>query len=385
MKRWLPGLAVTLTGLVSITTWLFAAESRGTRPPGGYGAPPAIPAHATPTRATSDAIRNEAFARAAVRLAPDDPFAAPAPMPADDPLAAALVTCEFVTSPPSGTTPKFECALPGGEVVKVKYGRNPEIHAEAAATRLLSRLGWAADSVTIVPRLRCYGCPRLPFMTMRLRTLPLVPYLVPARHDGGYTGFEMVAVERKFPAPAIETDTQEGCGWWELKRSRVDRADIDAFRLLALFLAHWDNKGSNQRLVCLDEQGERGQGRGEDYCSRPLLMIHDLGATFGPSKVNLARWRQAPIWSDAAACQASMRTLPYRGATFSDVQISEGGRQRLLEQLGTLTAADVRAVFAAARFPEYHSSTDDEHDLDEWTSAFMHRVAMIADAGPCPT
>ena len=58
--------------------------------------------------------------------------------------------------------------LDGGEVVKVKYNRNPEIQAEVAATRLVSRLGFGADRVEIVPRLRCYGCPRFPFLTMRL-------------------------------------------------------------------------------------------------------------------------------------------------------------------------------------------------------------------------
>ena len=30
------------------------------------------------------------------------------------------------------------------------------------------------------------------------------------------------------------------------------RADLDALRLLARVLAHWDNKSENQRLVCLD-------------------------------------------------------------------------------------------------------------------------------------
>lgn len=45
------------------------------------------------------------------------------------------VSCRFVVRKPSGTTPKFHCELPDGRVVKVKYGANAELHAEAAATR----------------------------------------------------------------------------------------------------------------------------------------------------------------------------------------------------------------------------------------------------------
>src|SRR5215210_3347248 len=44
------------------------------------------------------------------------------------------IDCRFTTHEVSGTTPKFYCELPGGEVVKVKYGTgNPELRAEVAA------------------------------------------------------------------------------------------------------------------------------------------------------------------------------------------------------------------------------------------------------------
>ena len=36
------------------------------------------------------------------------------------------------------------------------------------------------------------------------------------------------------------------------------RAHVDALRLLAVFLAHWDNKAENQRLVCLSETWPQG-------------------------------------------------------------------------------------------------------------------------------
>ena len=50
-----------------------------------------------------------------------------------------------------GTTPKFDCERPGNDVIRVKYGRgNPELHAEIAATRLLSALGFGADRMFVV-------------------------------------------------------------------------------------------------------------------------------------------------------------------------------------------------------------------------------------------
>jgi hypothetical protein len=70
--------------------------------------------------------------------------------------------CHFQLSDLGGTTPKFRCALDDGSEVRVKYGFGSEIPAEAAATRLLAVLGFGADRVTLVERLRCYGCPREP-------------------------------------------------------------------------------------------------------------------------------------------------------------------------------------------------------------------------------
>ena len=291
-----------------------------------------------------------------------------------------LLPCRFIPEEPSGTSAKFSCVLEGGQIVKVKYGRNPEIQAEAAGTRLLRALGFAADDVTIVPRVRCYGCPRFPFLTMQVLSLARATSVLGANgHDDGYTDFEWAAVERKFPATPIETDTQQGWAWWELKASQAPRADVDALRLLAVFLAHWDNKSSNQRLVCLD----RPAPAPEQPCARPLLMIQDLGATFGPTKVNLARWRDLPVWADRRTCTVSMHSLPYQGASFTDVQISEEGRLQLARGLSALDDRGVAGLFADARFPEFYSGTDDTRDLNAWTAAFRARVDQIETAGPC--
>jgi len=296
----------------------------------------------------------------------------------------APLTCRFLAEAPTGTSAKFDCVLPSGEVVKVKYGRNPEVAAEVAATRLVEALGFAADRMTIAPRVRCDGCPRFPFFAMRLLQFTgLRTRYPPHGSDEGYSDFEWVAIERKFPAAAIETIDVKGWAWWELKhvdpRIGTPREDLDALRLLAVFLAHWDNKAENQRLVCLDEPAALDRP-----CLRPLAMMQDLGATFGPSKLNLHRWHDMPVWADRASCTVSMRHLPWGGATFPDAQISEAGRAHLARRLMAITNDDVRALFQAARFPEHYSATDDAKDLEAWTAAFRDRVEQIASA-TCPT
>ena len=287
-------------------------------------------------------------------------------------------TCRFVPAAPSGTSAKFDCVVEGGEILKVKYGRNPEIHAETAATALLRMLGYPADRVTIVPRLRCYGCPRFPFLVSYLEDVFSLP-LRGADDRDGFAEFEWVSVEQRFPAPSIETEDQKGWSWWELDRSLAPRADVDALRLTAMFLAHWDNKGENQRLVCLD-----GPPPGPNaHCERPLALIQDVGATFGPSKVNLARWRNMPVWRDRASCTISMAAFPFAGASFPDARISEAGRAKLAARLTAIADADVARVFTDARFPQFQVGTDDEGDLKAWVEAFRYRADQIVNVH-CP-
>jgi hypothetical protein len=218
---------------------------------------------------------------------------------------------------------------------------------------------------------------RLLFLT---RTHPWYPE---QGNEDGYSEFEWAAIERKFDAAPIELVDRKGWGWWELDRvdSRLgaSRTDLDAFRLMAVFLAHWDNKDENQRLVCRDTPADP-----DTPCARPLLMMQDVGATFGPTKANVGRWAALPIWSDRATCSVSMRALPFRGATFPDARLTEAARLQVMRQLAAIPEDQVRGLFAAARFPEHYSSTNDDEDLDRWHGAFRDRVRQIMDGGPCP-
>ena len=81
--------------------------------------------------------------------------------------------------------------------------------------------------------------------------------------DDDYEEFEWVAVEQKFAARPIETEKEKGWAFFELdavdpSKGGAPRAHVDALRLLAVFLAHWDNKPENQRLVCLSKTWPEG-------------------------------------------------------------------------------------------------------------------------------
>jgi hypothetical protein len=350
-------------------------------PPGSHQSQAADRVPSEPSIATR--LRDDALRRARTRVGdfnrdaliaePHDPKAV---------LTRDEVSCTFVPHAPGGTSLKFDCVLDDGEVIRVKYGHQPEIHAEVAATRLLTSLGYAADHVYMVPRVHCRGCPVNPFVTM----LFLDAIGEPGKHvrpagDGDQRDFEWVSVERKFDAAPIEDETRQGWAWWELKNVEASRVDLDALRLLAVFLAHWDNKADNQRLVCNDESF----GEGAQACRDSVLMIQDVGATFGPTKVNLSRWRHMPIWADRATCAVSMHAMPYRGATFVDTQITEPARVRVGTELASFSDAELRKWFSDARFPQFYESTDDRKDLDAWVAAYRDRVGQILNAGPCPT
>ena len=282
-----------------------------------------------------------------------------------------LTTCTFLPSDISGTTPKFDCKLESGEKVKVKYGWTREIPVEVAVTRLLDALGFGADHMSRVDTLRCFGCVISPF---HVRSVAQKLHLGDAfdRHIDYHHAIDFVnvAVERKMKGHSVETGMTKGWDFHEL--SKIDpakggatRAEVDAMRLMAVFLNHWDNKGPNQRLLCEGDQ--------KAPCDHPLAMLQDTGSDLGPNKMNLDHWRERPIWSDAASCTLSMKGLPYDGATFPDVRITEAGRRLLADRLAPLSHDQIRALFTAAGF----------EDVDGWTAAFEDKVRQIAQRKGC--
>lgn len=102
-------------------------------------------------------------------------------------------------------------------------------------------------------------------------------------------------------------------------------------------------------------------------------------------KIDLQNWRQAPIWSDPAACRVSVKTLPFGGGTFPDHLISEEGRQLTVTLLRQLTPAQLRALFIDSGVTRFNHVLAEAREPDAWVAAFTAKVNDMASAGPCPT
>jgi hypothetical protein len=363
-------LALTVAGAGACQRRPAAAA---TLPPGDYT--PRVPDSVLPPPAEGvTAWRDEALRRSRVWLPPPIPvgeFAFATNPPGTFPEDADLL-CRFLPRSSDGLTPKFQCVLAGGQVVKVKYGQaNRETRAEVAGSRLAKALGFGADDMSVVGRVRCFGCPSYPY--------PKFPWWDSLFADyGRYADFEAPVIERLFDGLEIRTPEREGWGFDEL--ARVDasqggatRAELDALRLFAVFLNHWDAKPDNQRLVCLPGAAAAG------HCAQPFALIHDFGATFGPRGANLEGWTRRALFTDPAECTVSMSDLPFRGASFTDTRISEGGRSLLAAQLQQLRPGQVRDLFRAARFEGFGGGT-----IEQWATAFEERTRQVVDRPACP-
>ena len=284
----------------------------------------------------------------------------------------ATVTCDYFDKELSGASPKFACRLPDGDELKVKYGAaNGEVYGEVVASRLLWALGFGADHMYSV-RVICRGCPE------KVGGL---------RRENGERIVDPAAVERKFPGRELADEW----AWDELELVDEEAggatvAERDAFKLLAVLLQHSDSKAKNQRLVCAG--GASAKNKAE--CRIPLMMIQDLGVTFGRANatnyqprasVNLAEWKQLPIWKGPTGCVGKL-SGSWTG-TLKDPVIGEAGRQLLADLLRQLSDQQIRDMFEAARVhlrprdPE--SSRSGLPDVDEWVTAFKQKRAEIVE------
>lgn len=329
--------------------------------------------------------RIDALSRAAVWHAP--PPIAKASFETD-PKQPREISCTFEITQLGGTAPKFDCRTAKGERIRVKYGRSPEVPSEVASAKLLHALGFGADTVTLFERVRCYGCPNEPFMTMKTLGFAGAEKLYGKVMDPTeFKDFEWAAVERRHEGRPIETEEVEGWAFFELdvideKKGGAARAHVDALRLLAVLLSHWDNKSENQRLTCLSEK----DGAEDGTCVKPFAMMQDVGAAWGPRKVDLPEWEKVPMWADRASCKASMDSLPYHGATFNPVTITEAGRRHLGGLLSQLSEQQIEALFRSSRFDQATGLFGGvkSSPIPDWVRAFRGKVRQITDGPPCP-
>jgi hypothetical protein len=95
--------------------------------------------------------------------------------------------------------------------------------------------------------------------------------------------------------------------------------------------------------------------------------------------VNYDAWTARPIWQDERACLVHMQSMPYEGVLFPPTVISEAGRALLADRLTQLSAAQIRTLFAAARFPDPVTGVEPAADFTPWVKTFQAKVAQIAD------
>ena len=281
------------------------------------------------------------------------------------------VTCDYLDKELTGASPKFACRLPDGDELKVKYGgANGEVYAEVAASRLLWALGFGADRMYSV-RVVCRGCPET---------------FGGIRRSNGERILDPAAVERKLS----QRELADRWEWDELEQTDqsvggATRAERDALKLLAVLLQHSDSKPVQQRIVCLDEDASEGA-----RCATPLMMVNDLGITFGRANtwnkqprgsVNLAEWAKLPIWKDRQACIGNLAGS-WTG-TLKNPVISEAGRQFLADLLVQLSDEQLRDMFETARInlrtraPE--TARGGFATVDEWVSAFKQKRTEIVE------
>jgi len=279
--------------------------------------------------------------------------------------AGATVTCDYVEEKSSGNSAKFTCVIPPDQKVHVKYGRtNGEVFAEVAASRLFWALGFGAERNYPV-RVECRGCP-------------------PALVDSDFG-----TIERLHAGQDIQTSTRYGWSWEELDElepgpAAAERDARNALKLLAVLVQHTDSKPEQQRLLCPNDGSPKA-------CPDPLLMVHDLGQTFGRANlfnrdssgsVNLHNWATSPIWKDPAHCVAGLAKS--QTGSLGDPVISEGGRRFLADLLVQLTDAQIHDLFDVARFSERTLKTPgDSSTVDEWVGAFKAKRDEIVTA-KCP-
>jgi len=266
------------------------------------------------------------------------------------------------------------------DVVKVKYGReNGEVYGEVLATRLLWALGFGADRIYPV-KVVCRGCSSDPWHD--------------ARAPRSVWTFDPAALEREFPGEKIETRDGSGWSWFELglvdeKQGGASKAQLDALKLLAVFIQHTDTKPEQQRLTCLSKGGTD-----DGHCSHPFMLLNDVGVTFGEAtvlnsgatgSVNFKTWSQTPVWKDGDQCIGNLRKS-FSG-TLENPRISEGGRAFLADLLVKLSDEQLRDLFEVARVelrPPKPGSSEPGASVDEWVQAFKQKRDAIVTRH-CPS
>ncbi len=361
---------------VAEVTWSDEAESKASPRPGAHALKDLTPAERLAYLRRAQIWHRVDVASMDIRRGPQVPGAF-------EPMQA--VTCRFHDKKMTGATPKFACAIPPDDVAKVKYRTsNGEVYAGVATTRLFWALGFATDAEYPV-RLTCLDCPEDPWRSKD----PRLPQVV----------FERAVIERHPDVEIAVAGKESLWGWNELdlvdeRLGGASRAQLDAARLVAAFVQHGDNKAVQQHLGCAPEAVRR-DAAGDETCDEPLLVVHDVGATFGRASLlnagtvgtaNYHEWSRVPIWKDPARCETDLGAN-FTHPTMKNPVIGEAGRRMLADLMAALTEDQIRALFEISDMPDrgWKEPKDRDRDgtLDQWVAAFHAKRDQIVNH-TCP-
>ena len=280
--------------------------------------------------------------------------------------------------------------------LKVKYRSldDPEfvferdMYSEVAATRLLWALHFPADRMYRVGRVHCHRCPRDPFSD-RDRTA-----------EGHYTTFDTAAIELRYRAGRAEKyDKWLDGGWsWgeELHRLRYapaaegfseeQRKHFDGLIVLMNIVLQLSTPPHQNRLMCL--RGNIQQLGPYKHCPDTVLLVHDLGATFGKRRPDsLETWRRHEVWADPERCETALPAETHNDYKVERYTIGQAGWRFILDLLNQLTAEHLRALFESAGFERFDvtlvppgeipTPRQSKAVIDAWIAGFLDKVEQV--------
>jgi hypothetical protein len=317
------------------------------------------------------------------------------------------VTCEFVPKQLAGLTEKFLCRLDDGRVFKVKYNegrRFKEAISEVLGTRLFWALGFHADKLLPV-RVVCRNCPERPWKYVRLKKHrpPLegeeLLRSMPAKANIGTYTLDPAAIEVRLDVDPIEERKDQGWSWKSLdevdeRAGGATKAEIDALKLLQVFVQNADNKAKQNMLAC-PRADIIQDGSGRVSCRRPILYVDDLGCVFGRSafitgysgRVDYKAWKKRHFWRSPTSCKTRLHSIGgiFRRTTLRNPVISEEGRALLAERLAQLSDAQIADLFRAGRIEDLHQTIRDgasgrrEVTVQDWVELFKEKREEITE------
>jgi hypothetical protein len=348
-----------------------------------------------------------------------------------------VVNCKFVEpsdmEKPGGKTAKFKCER-NGKRFKVKYSssldNNTGIWGEMLSTRLLWALGFPSDAMYAV-RVNCENCPERPWRYItnyyevenlkklqETKTLnnfqqknleKMEKALAKMETTRATRLFNDAIIEIKFDADKVEKFDSQGWSFDELdlvgenlsdqQVSHEIKIQRDALNLLSALIQHADNKAQQQRILCLDERENKSMEK--SHCEKPVLMIQDLGFTFGSGWIftgfdpanktrmigsgttaDLKGFKENPLWSDKEKCLTQINYFRPTGIP-ANKSISQEGVDFLVQKLEAFVAneKDLEDLFKASRVEEIKGQTA---TLSDWTGAFKEKVQELKTVR-CPS